>query len=129
MNILVVDDDQTTRNLITMILNKGGFVHVMMAESAVKAYEILGIEPEKSGAFLPDLIIMDIIMPEIDGIEACARIKRDKRFAETKMLMASTLSDLDHLKKALLAGASDYITKPFHTEDLLTRVRFIGRKL
>jgi len=127
MPILIVDDDPTIRDLVTLMLTQAGFEQIMAAESAIKAFEVLGIAPASTNAFMPDVIVMDIMMPEIDGIEACARIKSDDRFADVPVLMATTLGDIEHLKKAFMAGATDYMTKPLRIEELLARVRSAHR--
>ena len=70
-----------------------------------------------------DLILLDIVMPEIDGIEACARIRSDLRYADIPIIMVTSLGDMDSLANAFVAGANDYITKPVNRVELLARVR------
>jgi len=127
MPILIVDDDSTIRDLTTMLLTNAGFDQVVAVESADQAFEILGINPAGHGRIIPDVILMDIMMPKIDGIEATAHIKLDTRFADVPILMVTSLKDIEHLKKAFMAGATDYMTKPIRDEELLARVRTAHR--
>jgi PleD family two-component response regulator len=70
-----------------------------------------------------DLVLLDILMPEIDGIEACARIRNDLRYADVPIIMVTSLADMDSLGNAFVAGATDYIAKPVNRIELLARVR------
>lgn len=123
MAVLIVDDDPSICEVTSLMLEHGGFNKVQTASSAIEAFRILGVDPQGDATFTPDVIVMDIMMPEVDGIEACARIKLDKRYNDTPILMATTLSNIENLKKAFLAGASDYMNKPIRDEELIARVR------
>jgi PleD family two-component response regulator len=68
-------------------------------------------------------VLLDVVMPEVDGIEACARIRSDERYADTPIIMVTSLDDMDGLANAFVAGASDYIIKPVNRVELLARVR------
>ena len=68
-------------------------------------------------------MLLDIVMPDIDGIEACARIRSDPRYADVPIIMVTSLGDMDSLANAFVAGATDYITKPVNRVELLARVR------
>jgi PleD family two-component response regulator len=68
-------------------------------------------------------MLLDIVMPEMDGIEACARIRNDQRYADLPILMVTSLDDMDSLSNAFVAGATDYITKPVNRIELVARVR------
>jgi PleD family two-component response regulator len=70
-----------------------------------------------------DIVLLDIMMPEVDGIEACARIRNDGRYSDIPILMVTALADMDSLANAFVAGANDYITKPINRIELLARVR------
>jgi len=72
---------------------------------------------------LVDLVLLDVVMPDVDGIEACARIRRDPRHADVPIIMVTSLDDMESLSNAFLAGATDYITKPLNRVELLARVR------
>jgi phosphoserine phosphatase RsbU/P len=68
-------------------------------------------------------VLLDIMMPEIDGIETCARIRNDPRYADTPIIMVTSLDDMDSLANAFVAGANDYINKPLNRIELIARVR------
>jgi len=122
MRILVVDDSEDGREIAEIMLAAAGYEHVSTAASAADAYRLLGIgEPTRPPAV--DLIVLDIVMPEIDGIEACARIRNDPRYSSLPIIMVTALGDTDSLANAFVAGATDYITKPVNRVELLARVR------
>ena len=60
------------------------------------------------------IVLLDLVMPEIDGIEACARIRGDNRYVDVPVIMVTAANDMDSLSSAFIAGATDYITKPFN---------------
>ncbi|MCS1384442.1 response regulator transcription factor [Lysinibacillus sphaericus] len=110
--ILIVDDDKEIRNLIAVYLENEG-METEKAEDAVEALQML----EKK-AF--DLIVLDIMMPKMDGIEACLKI-REERSMPIIMLSAKS-EDMDKIK-GLAAGADDYLSKPFNPLELIARVK------
>ena len=124
-NILLVDDAEEMRLLITHQLRKAGYTRVIEAASAADAFSLLGLDrrDDKTTVAGIDLIIMDIVMPEIDGIEACRRIKEDDRFEDIPIIMITALADKGILQSAFDAGAMDYITKPVDKLELIARVR------
>lgn len=124
MRILVVDDSQDSRDLTEAALLSAGYRDVATAESAMVAFKALDIAQNPRGGATPyDLILLDIIMPEIDGIEACARIRSDHRYGDIPIIMVTAMADMESLSNAFLAGANDYITKPINRIELLARVR------
>jgi PleD family two-component response regulator len=123
MRILVIDDSEDGRDIAEAMLVAAGYEHVSTAGSAADAYHLLGIgEPATQPSGI-DLVLLDIVMPEIDGIEACARIRRDQRYSSVPIIMVTSLGDTDSLANAFVAGATDYITKPLNRVELLARVR------
>jgi sigma-B regulation protein RsbU (phosphoserine phosphatase) len=70
-----------------------------------------------------DVILLDIVMPEIDGVEACARIRKDERYCDIPIVMVTSLDDMESLSNAFVAGATDYVTKPVNRIELIARVR------
>ncbi len=116
MSILVVDDSDDTRLLIETILSKAGHKDVLTCSSVSEALKILQDREV-------DLILMDVLMPEIDGIEACRLIKRNKDLLDIPIIMVTAKDDMEYLQQAFSAGALDYITKPFNRIELLARVR------
>ena len=129
MSILIVDDSRTHRLLLEAILRGAGHREVEMAGSAAEAYERLGMnDPDAPpGALDVQLILMDILMSPVDGIEACARISASLRVGDIPIVMVSALNDEVKLQAAFAAGAVDYVTKPIRTFELLARVRHILR--
>lgn len=110
--IMVVDDDEKIRNLIGIYLENEGF-NVWKCQSGLEALELLNNQ-----SF--DLLILDVMMPEMDGIEMCIEVRKR---AHIPILMLSAKSeDLDKIQ-GLTAGADDYLTKPFNPLELLARVK------
>jgi len=68
-------------------------------------------------------VLLDVVMPELDGIETCARIRKDQRYSDIPILMVTSLEDMGSLNGAFVAGATDYVTKPVNRIELLARVR------
>jgi class 3 adenylate cyclase/CheY-like chemotaxis protein len=123
MTILIVDDSAGSRLLLSSILKAAGHKHLEMAESARGAFERLGMDGAATGPSDVDLILMDISMPDLDGIEACARIKQDARLQDIPIIMVTASSETKDLQLAFAAGAMDYINKPPNKVELLARVR------
>jgi sigma-B regulation protein RsbU (phosphoserine phosphatase) len=124
MRILIVDDSEDGRDVAEAMLLAAGYEEIHTADSAASAYAFLAIDGPATDAPSPiDLVLLDILMPEIDGIEACARIRNTPRHADVPIIMVTTLSDTDSLANAFIAGATDYITKPLNRVELLARVR------
>lgn len=124
MRILIVDDSEDGRDVAEAMLLAAGYADVSTVGSASEAYSFLTIGGPATDEPSPvDLVLLDILMPEIDGIEACARIRKDERNADVPIIMVTALGDMDSLGNAFVAGASDYITKPLNRVELLARVR------
>jgi PleD family two-component response regulator len=123
MRILVIDDSEDGRDLAEAMLLSAGYEHVITAGSAAEAYRFLGIGGQAAELVAIDLILLDIVMSDIDGIEACARIRSDRRYGSVPIIMVTGLGDTDSLANAFVAGATDYITKPVNRVELLARVR------
>ncbi len=124
MRILIVDDSEDFRDITEAALVSAGYQDVVGAESAWSAFKYLDIGKATEAPAVPiDIILLDILMPEVDGIEACARIRGDERYADVPVIMVTALADMDSLSHAFIAGANDYITKPINRIELLARVR------
>src|SRR3984893_7942883 len=123
MRILVVDDSEDARDLTEGALNSAGYEDVARVPSAWDAIRILDIGRTTSDEPTVDIVLLDIVMPEMDGIEACARIRSDPRYADIPILMVTSLEDMESLSNAFVAGASDYVTKPVNRIELVARVR------
>ncbi len=112
--ILVVDDDEGLLKTIAWILNDKGHEVIPVSESA----ELLTRMVEER----PDLLMLDIMMPKVDGLQLLEMIKADDRWRDLPVLMISSMSPEDGTVKALGLGASDFISKPFRVKELLARV-------
>lgn len=124
MRILIVDDSEDSRDITEAALLSAGYQDVPTATSAAEAFALLGIGNDAGNETATvDIILLDIVMPEIDGIEACARIRNDLRYVDIPIVMVTSLADMDSLANAFVAGATDYITKPVNRIELLARVR------
>ena len=124
MRILIVDDSEDSRDLTEAALISAGYEDVVTAPSAWDAYKYLDIGVNTSDSPVPvDIILLDIVMPDVDGIEACARVRSDSRYGDIPIIMVTSLADMDSLSNAFVAGANDYITKPINRIELLARVR------
>ena len=114
--ILIVDDNPQNIQVVNSVLNKNGYKKVIFATSGEDALEIV----QKK---LPDLILLDIMMPGIDGYDVCRKIKEDERTEDIPVIFLTAKSYNEDIIKGLEAGAVDYITKPFDNEILLARVK------
>jgi len=122
MSILIVDDLPSNRLLLTTILEDAGYTDLLTAESASEAFKYLGIDDPTDIVKRIDLILMDIGMPGIDGIEACRQIKSTKHLRDIPIIMITAKTETRDLEAAFTAGATDYITKPVNAVELLARV-------
>ena len=113
--VLVVDDNAVNRKLLNVILVKAGYD---VAE-AVDGEDAL----EQAFAFMPDLILLDVMMPKMDGYEACTVLKQDGRMRDVPIIFLSGRSGAEDKVRGLDAGGVDYIAKPFYQEEVLARVR------
>ncbi len=112
--ILIVDDTETMRLTEQMMLKD---------EDCTIEIAINGIEAlDKIKKNKPDLVLMDIMMPLMDGIECCRQIKADSMTNDIKVVMVTTRSEYARVKEAFAAGCDDYINKPINKEELLTKV-------
>jgi two-component system cell cycle response regulator len=112
--ILVADDEPINRSLIQRRLERAGY-HVLTAQNGQEAVE-------KTRASLPDLVILDVMMPVMDGLEACRLIKDDLSTRDIPVIFLSARDETEVKVSGLSLGANDYISKPFKAEELLARV-------
>jgi DNA-binding response OmpR family regulator len=121
VSILIVDDSPDQQALLRSILGKAGHGDVLSADSAKSASALLNLDGEATSQKI-DLILMDILMPEQDGVETCRQIKRCAHLQDVPVIMVTAKNDLSNLKEAFAAGAMDYISKPVNSVELLARV-------
>jgi two-component system, OmpR family, alkaline phosphatase synthesis response regulator PhoP len=118
--LLLVDDEDDILTLLQYNLNKEGFI----TETAVNGIEAI----EKAHTFLPDLIVLDVMMPEMDGIEACSELRKQAKFDNT-MICFLTARGEDYSQIAGYdSGADDYITKPVKPRVLVSKIRAMLRR-
>lgn len=122
MSILIVDDSPVVRALMATILRDAGYESIDLVSTVVGAYGCLGMDDNNGGTDV-ELILMDVLMPDEDGIAACRRIKAHEELENIPIIMVTGMEDVKLLQAAFAAGATDYITKPFRPLELLVRVR------
>jgi two-component system response regulator RpaA len=118
--ILVIDDDPAISELVAVNLEMAGY-DVSQAEDGIKG-QALALQLQ------PDLIMLDLMLPRVDGFTVCQRLRRDERTAEIPVLMLTALSQTQDKVEGFNAGADDYLTKPFEVEEMLARVRALLRR-
>jgi diguanylate cyclase (GGDEF)-like protein len=121
MGVLIVDDSPDNRLPLKSLLRKAGYTDLLTAESAREAFRILGMDGPAASAV--DVILMDIMMPEMDGIEACRRIKTVPELRDIPIIMVTSHGESRDIEAAFNAGAMDFITKPVNVVELLARLR------
>src|SRR5688572_26933441 len=115
--ILIVDDDVDSLKLIGLMLKRNGY-EVSAADSGGKALS-------KAEAEIPDLIILDVMMPDMNGLDVCRRLRANPATAEIPIIMFTAKTMIDDKVKGFEAGADDYLTKPTHPAELSSRVKAI----
>lgn len=117
--ILVVDDDRVGRQLLTALLEPEGY-RLITATSGADALAM-------ASNHAPDVVLLDVMLPDIDGYEVCRLIRADDDLAETPVIMITALNDRASRLQGIEVGADDFLTKPFDRVELLARVRVITR--
>jgi DNA-binding response OmpR family regulator/DNA-binding CsgD family transcriptional regulator len=112
---LVVDDSPETLRLLTDALDGAGMT-VMVALDGASAMRIVD-------QITPDIVLLDAVMPGMDGFETCKRLKRDAGLANVPIIFMTGLSETEHIVRGLEAGGVDYVTKPIVIEEMIARIR------
>jgi len=112
---LVIDDSPETLRLLTDALDNAGMT-VMVALDGASAMRIVD-------QITPDIILLDAVMPGIDGFETCRRLKRDGALSNVPVIFMTGLAETEHIVRGLEAGGVDYVTKPIVIEEMLARIR------
>jgi diguanylate cyclase (GGDEF)-like protein len=123
MGILIVEDSPDMALSLKTLLEAEGYQDVFTAHSAKQAYRLLGLEDGGQAPRPIDVILMDVRMPGINGVEACRHIKAQPRLADIPILIVTGAIEEADLEVAFAAGATDYITKPIKYPELLARLR------
>src|SRR6266850_6149018 len=113
--LLVVDDQEVNIQVVGAVLGQLGF-EILPATSGPQALKRLTVRR-------PDLILLDLLMPDMDGFELCRRIRENPDWAGIPIIFLSSADDKDFIVRALESGGVDYITKPFNQAELISRVR------
>jgi DNA-binding response OmpR family regulator/DNA-binding CsgD family transcriptional regulator len=113
--VLVVDDTPDTLGFLTDTLDHAGFT-VLIATDGLSALDLVD-------QITPDLVLMDALMPGINGFETCRRMKREKMLTHLPVIFMTGLSETEHVVEGLAAGGVDYVTKPIVVDQLLARIR------
>jgi PleD family two-component response regulator len=123
MQFLIIDDDESTQFLLRNLLEIEGYEDIIVANSSEAAMELLGIDGLNNDIIEPNLIILDLHLPDLDGIQTCMRILGVEKFQDVPIIILTGNSEKASLRKAFEAGAVDYITKPFDSIELISRIR------
>jgi two-component system, OmpR family, response regulator RpaA len=118
--ILVIDDDPAIAELVAINLEMAGY-DVTQVTDGIKG-QALAVQ------MVPDLIMLDLMLPKVDGFTICQRLRRDERTANILVLMLTALGQTQDKVEGFNAGADDYLTKPFELEEMLVRVRALLRR-
>ena len=121
VSILVVEDDATIRTLLEMALLGAGYTRVATVARGDDA--LVAVTRDK-----PDLVLLDVMLPGLDGLALARRIRATPALAATRILMLTARSENEDIVRGLEAGADDYVTKPFDRLVLLARVRAVLRR-
>ena len=114
-SVLIVDDEPMARTLLRLMLVRAGF-NVSEAENGFDALE-------KIEGSQPDLILLDVMMPGMDGFTVCSQVRVKDGYSELPIIMLSAKTDIDSINRGLAAGATKYLTKPISPEELTKHVR------
>lgn len=117
--VLIVDDEESGRQTVESVLDGEGY-NIAMAENGFQAIE-------KARGLLPDVILLDVMMPGMTGFEVCQRIRSDPQLAEIPIILLTALDDRESMLSGLKSGADDFISKPFDRFELRARVLGITR--
>ncbi len=120
-NILVVDDEEDIRELVQLNLAREGY-GVLTCETGEQALQI-------AHSKLPNLIILDLMLPGIDGLEVCRKLKSDTKTSNIPIIMLTAKGEESDIVTGLELGSDDYVTKPFSGKVLVARVRRILRRM
>ena len=118
--ILVVDDDIHATTLFKTILTAKGFEAFIVNDSAIAV--------QTADSTNPDLIILDLMMPEPNGFEVCKMLRADPKYTRTPIVIFTAMGDSESKALALDAGADEFLTKPFRVEDLMEKIKALINK-
>ena len=117
--ILIVDDQPSVRTVLDGVLAGEGY-QLVFAHDGLEALKMVA-------ELTPDLILLDVMMPQMDGFEVCTRLRANPKVAEVPIIMLTALDDHQSLLRGIEAGADDFLSKPFNHAELQSRIRTITR--
>jgi len=120
VNILIIDDESGVREMVSFTLKRQGF-NIICAEDSQTGLKTLG-------EILPDLILLDWMLPDTSGVDLARRLKSDERYEDIPIIMLTARGEEDDKIRGLDAGADDYITKPFSPRELGARINAVLRR-
>lgn len=122
MSILIIDDFDEERDFLRAVLDKAGYGPVMSAGSGQEALEMMGLSGRRVTRCEPDVILMDLLMPQMDGLETCRRIRSVEHLEHLPIIVITAKSEVADLQAAYTAGATDFLRKPVTPVELVARV-------
>jgi DNA-binding response OmpR family regulator len=120
ITILLIEDEPNLLKLTSTMLGKQGF-NIIQANNGAKGVDMA----KKKG---PDLVVTDLIMPKKNGFEVCRELRKDKRTANTPIIILTAMGDDFNKQTGFEAGADDYLTKPFNINELTARIKSLLRR-
>ena len=121
VQILVVEDDPTIRMILEMALTGAGYAHVFSVGRGDEGLEFVRLKK-------PDLVLLDVMLPGMDGFSIAQRIRSEAALASTRIIMLTARTQSEDIVRGLESGADDYVTKPFDREVLLARIAAVLRR-
>ncbi len=118
--ILIVDDEPNILISLEFLLSKGGY-QVFVARDGTEALELIKKEA-------PDMVILDVMMPNVDGYDVCQYIRSQEVYQHMKVIFLSAKSKQEDIEKGLQMGANLYLTKPFSTRNLIKEIKLLAEQ-
>lgn len=129
-NFLVIDNSKTSQQMLVDMMKQAGYSNICTASSALDALELLGVREDQTPVEKEptvDIIITSLVLPKMDGIDFCRRIKKEPRLAHIPVVMITAADDKEIQEAAFQAGIFDYIIKPFNSVLVLARIKAVLR--
>jgi DNA-binding response OmpR family regulator len=118
--ILVVDDDWMNREIVETYLTLAGY-RVNTAENGVDALQLIDIDP-------PDLVLLDVMLPDVNGNEICRRLKQNPKTAPISVLMLTALQTQEDVDLAYHAGADGFVNKPYNAKQMIAQIEALLKR-
>lgn len=119
--IVIIEDDRTIRTVLAMALRQAGYQNIRGFERGDEGFDVVR-------EWKPDLLLLDLMLPGMSGMEICRKVRKDETLAEIRIVMLTAKVEARDIVCGLEAGADDYVTKPFSMDVLLARVRAVLRR-